>query len=73
MSQGHIFPKTQPTTICLVELTPDKNQAKTQGRSGLTTNAIFELSTLDNPSFRLFVQPIDCGPQQRLLSLWDNH
>ena len=21
----------------------------------------------------IFVQPIDCGPQQRLLSLWDNH
>lgn len=28
--QGHIFPKIQPTTICRIELTSDRNQAKTQ-------------------------------------------
>ena len=35
--QGRIFPKIQPTTICRIELTSDKNQAKTQQRSGLIT------------------------------------
>ena len=29
-AQGRIFPKIQPTTICWIELTSDKNQAKTQ-------------------------------------------
>ena len=30
LCQGHIFPKIQPTTICRIEHTLDKNQAKTQ-------------------------------------------
>ena len=29
-NQGRIFPKIQPTTICRIELTSDKNQVKTQ-------------------------------------------
>ena len=34
--QGCIFPKIEPTTICRIELTSDKNKAKTQWRGGLS-------------------------------------
>ena len=48
--QGCIFPKIQPTTICRMERTSDKNQAKTQWVwSDNKIKAIFELSTLGNP------------------------
>ena len=35
--QGHIFPKSQPTTSFRTELISDKDQAKTQRWSGLTS------------------------------------
>ena len=47
--QGCIFPKIQPTAVCRIELTFDKNQAKTQGISHLSAAPIFKLSTLENP------------------------
>ena len=34
---GHVFPKIQPNTICLIDLTSDRNQAKTQLGSDLST------------------------------------
>ena len=36
-SQGRIFPKIQPTTICRIERTFNKNQAKALRGSGLST------------------------------------
>ena len=46
-TQGRIFPKIQPTTICRIELTSGQKSMKEW--SDHKIKAIFELSTLKNP------------------------
>ena len=51
VSNGRIFPKIQPTTLCQIELTLDNNPDKSQWRSGLNKKQrpFSKLSTLENP------------------------